>query len=90
MLEDAKKLADLRVENDDVVAMCYRSEGAPRSLSVARRAACVSLHGFAFGGAADRSNGGKRLFTVGQAKSPMDSDLTSRFLPNTNSLRRHL
>jgi len=28
VLEDAKKLADLKVENDDVVAMCYRNEGA--------------------------------------------------------------
>jgi hypothetical protein len=27
VLEDAKKLADLKVENDDVVAMCYKNEG---------------------------------------------------------------
>ncbi|GBF89426.1 hypothetical protein Rsub_01998 [Raphidocelis subcapitata] len=26
VLEDARKLADLKVENDDVVAMCYKQE----------------------------------------------------------------
>lgn len=26
-LEDSKKLADLKVENDDIVAMCYMQEG---------------------------------------------------------------
>ncbi|KAI8467016.1 MAG: hypothetical protein J3K34DRAFT_431946 [Monoraphidium minutum] len=26
VLEDARKLADLKVENDDVVAMCYKTE----------------------------------------------------------------
>jgi hypothetical protein len=28
VLEDAKKLADLKVENDDVVVMCYQNAGA--------------------------------------------------------------
>ena len=28
VLEDARRLSDLRVDNDDVVAMCYRREGA--------------------------------------------------------------
>lgn len=27
VLDDARRLSDLRVENDDVVAMCYRQEG---------------------------------------------------------------
>lgn len=27
LLDDAKKLADLKVENDDVVAMCFMQEG---------------------------------------------------------------
>jgi hypothetical protein len=27
VLEDAKKLADLKVENDDVVVMCYANSG---------------------------------------------------------------
>lgn len=27
VLEDAKKLADLRIDNDDVIAMCYKTEG---------------------------------------------------------------
>jgi hypothetical protein len=27
VLEDARQLADLKVENDDVVAMCYKNEG---------------------------------------------------------------
>lgn len=27
MLDDAKKLADLKVENDEVVAMCYATAG---------------------------------------------------------------
>lgn len=27
MLEDAKKLADLKVENDDIVVMCYQDAG---------------------------------------------------------------
>lgn len=26
VLEDAKKLADLKVDNDDIVAMCYKTE----------------------------------------------------------------
>jgi hypothetical protein len=28
LLEDAKKLAELKIENDDVVAMCYQTAGA--------------------------------------------------------------
>jgi hypothetical protein len=28
VLEDAKKLADLKIENDDVVALCYAQAGA--------------------------------------------------------------
>ena len=27
LLEDAKKLADLKVENDDVIALCFMKEG---------------------------------------------------------------
>jgi hypothetical protein len=27
VLEDAKKLADLKVENDDIVVMCYQDAG---------------------------------------------------------------
>ena len=34
MLEDARKLADLKVENDDVLAMCYKNEGERGSVDV--------------------------------------------------------
>lgn len=34
LLEDDKTLAELRVENDDELAVAYRSEGKPESLAI--------------------------------------------------------
>jgi ribosomal protein L7/L12 len=43
-LDDAKKLADLKVENDDVVAMTYMKEGEQqRQQQLAMQHAFVSL-----------------------------------------------
>ena len=36
-LEDAKRLADLKVQNDDVIALCYRKQ----STEGTKRAVCV-------------------------------------------------